>query len=58
MQGPPPLDEKVGKMGKAHPHRSHPSEDRSGASGHRKTAPVFLQALPLCVHGGRCRGQL
>lgn len=58
MQGPPPLDGKVGKMGKAHPHGSGPSEDRAGTSGQRKTAPVFLQALPLCVRGRGCRGQL
>lgn len=30
MQGPPPLDEKVGKMGKAHPQGGSASEDRAG----------------------------
>lgn len=57
MQGPPPLDGKVGKMGKAHPHGSGPSEDRAGTSGQCKTAPVFAGAPAVCAGWG-VRGQL
>lgn len=54
MQGPPPLDEKVGKMGKAHPHGSSASEDGAGPRPLQDRSPP-AGAPAVCV-GWRVQG--